>query len=62
MAELDELEALVSDALEIRETTEDKQRRLRHLERDILAANLSHGETFSLLERVYAAQHAEGMR
>ena len=59
MTELDELDALVSEALEIRETIEDKQRRLRHLERDILTAPVSAEERRSLLGRLYAGQHAE---
>jgi hypothetical protein len=55
VTELDEWDALVSEALEIRETAEDKQRRLRHLERDVLLADLTLEESESLLNRVYAA-------
>lgn len=61
MSELDELHALVSEALEIRETAEDKQRRLLHLERDILTAELAPEQITELVSRLYADQHAESM-
>ena len=60
-SELAELHALVTEALEIHESAEDKQRRLRHLERDILTAELTQEQAVGLLGRLYAASHAEGM-
>jgi uncharacterized coiled-coil DUF342 family protein len=61
MSELDELQALVSEALEIRETAEEKQRRLRHLEREILTSDLSTAERRTLVGRLYASEYAECM-
>jgi hypothetical protein len=61
MTDVAEWDALISEALEIEETAEDRERRLRHLERDILTAGLPPKDTADLVARLYAAQHAEGM-
>lgn len=58
MTELAEWDAFVSEALEIRETAEEKHRRLRQLQRDILAAELTQEEATTLLRRLYAAAPA----
>ena len=56
MTDLAEWDAFVSEALEIRETAEDKRRRLRQLQRDILSAEeLSTEESTALLRRLYSA-------
>lgn len=57
MTELDELAALVAEALEIREPAEDKQRRLAHLERDIVTTEeLTIEESDALIARLDAAR------
>ena len=61
MSEQAEWDRLISDALQIEESVEDRQRRLRHLERDILTAGLPAKETRALVERLHAASHAESM-
>lgn len=58
--ELAEWDAFVSEAIEICESAEDKQRRLRQLERDILLADLTQAESEKLLARVYGAAQMDG--
>lgn len=59
MTEMSEWDALVSEALTIRETAEEKNRRLLQLQRDILTAELTEDERTGLLRRVYAAVRVE---
>lgn len=49
-----EWDRLISDALEVEESAENRQRRLAHLERDILAAGLTEPVTTELTERLRA--------
>lgn len=61
MTEVAEWAEWITEAVEVEETAEDKQRRLRHLERDIRTADLSPKDTAVLMERLDAARHAASM-
>jgi hypothetical protein len=63
MTELAEWDAFVSEALEIRETPEEKRRRLRQLQRDILSASeLSIEQSTALLSRLPAMPEEDRVR
>lgn len=49
-----EWDRLISDALAVEESAENRERRLAHLERDILASGLTTPATAELLQRLYA--------
>jgi hypothetical protein len=59
MTDRAEWDEWITEALEITETTEDKQRRLHHLERDILTADLPPKDAVELVGRLHAVLHTE---
>ena len=62
MSEMAEWSALVAEALTIQESAEDKQRRLRQLERDILLADLTAKESRGCWALVYDAAQMDSAR